>query len=353
MVYSKVWFGAISRYNQSWFLKIVLDTDGIPILYISESVGCNNLLKATFFVLYKSTKQRPSLDQAKNLIAVCIDFQRKQPTNPTNRKRSNPENNNTSQSKQANLDNNKPASGQTDSVITLSIESYSSPGWWHSDELSNFFMTWLCCPERTQFVGHGLAGDIRKVNIDGNLSVVLKLYDTFRNDDLEDWRTVDSRRHIDNEDLIYMHLNQSGVCWPSHVPHLHYAGSFLSFRGVILSFVEGRKIKFSRMIPSQKAACVAALEQLHQHEILHGDIHYGNFIIDWDNKAYIIDFGFSKVCTDADLLEKEMMLLKSKLSEGDNTVDQVVNRRACKSNDSNNNNDSDDFNDRNNNMICQ
>jgi predicted unusual protein kinase regulating ubiquinone biosynthesis (AarF/ABC1/UbiB family) len=38
---------------------------------------------------------------------------------------------------------------------------------------------------------------------------------------------------------------------------------------------------------------------------MHCDIHYGNFIIDSNDKACIIDFGYSEVFEDEELFEKK------------------------------------------------
>jgi serine/threonine protein kinase len=150
---------------------------------------------------------------------------------------------------------------------------------------------------------------------------VVKFYDKCT--DNEDPETSNACNHINNEILIYTHLNESSTEWPSHVPPVHYSGKFFSYNGSIISFVEGRTIKFSEMSPKQHDACETALRQLHQHNVLHGDIHYGNFIIDSNDKAFIIDFGYSELCDDEELFEKEIMLLKGKLQAGDNSVKQT------------------------------
>jgi hypothetical protein len=233
---------------------------------------------------------------------------------------------------------NKPADSSTcnadgaKSDITISSKILnSSPGWWSNKEQGYFNLTWVCCPNRTEIFASGLTGDLCKVELDDGLSVVLKYYEEYEiedEDDDEDKEDAEARRHIDNEVWIYTFLNGSTDSWPSHVPLLHYAGVFLSFRGIIISFIKGHVIKFSQMSREQRGACEIALNELHYHKVLHRDIHYGNFIINSDNKAFIIDFGYSEVCEDEELFEQEKKLLKEKLREGDNSVVQEVREKV-------------------------
>jgi tRNA A-37 threonylcarbamoyl transferase component Bud32 len=57
--------------------------------------------------------------------------------------------------------------------------------------------------------------------------------------------------------------------------------------------------------------------------VKHGDVHYGNFILDADF-AYIIDFGLSSVCFDKAELKREKELLIWKLDNNDDSGDQKI-----------------------------
>jgi hypothetical protein len=224
------------------------------------------------------------------------------------------------------LNDDEATNGHINSSETLN----SSPGWWSVEEQCHFNMTWICHPYKAEIFACGLTGDLCKIKLDGDLSVVLKYYEEYNivdSDEDSDDEDVKARRHIDNEVWIYTFLNKSSAGWPAHVPLLHYAGVFLSFRGIIISFVEGRVVKFSHMTQEQKSACEIALSDLHQHNVLHKDIHYKNFILNADNKAFIFDFGYSDECEDEELFEKEKKLLSGKLREGDNSVKQKVVRQ--------------------------
>jgi tRNA A-37 threonylcarbamoyl transferase component Bud32 len=332
MVYSNASYGAITTHERTWFLKIELKQQ--PELYISKSFAPADILKPTFYVLYQSVIQQryPAVDirvpilkarQIQNKEENEKSQENDQASKETKAGQNNDNVNNNCNLSDSHVDNNY------NCTTTCAKEVSSSPGWWSRDEHIRFNMIFVCCPGKTEIIASCLTGDLCKVKINDDLSVVVKHYEEYEIEDEMDEKNLKARRHIDNEVCIYTHLHLLSADWPSHVPVLHYAGVFLSFRGVIISFIKGKVVKFSKMTQEQRVACESALKELHEYKLLHGDIHYRNFVINSENKAYILDFGFTKVCSNDELFEKERMLLRGKLQELDNSVTQVVkpNRR--------------------------
>jgi tRNA A-37 threonylcarbamoyl transferase component Bud32 len=97
----------------------------------------------------------------------------------------------------------------------------------------------------------------------------------------------------------------------------------IAWKGICISFVEGEVIQFSVMNEWQKTACQVALEALHGCGVKHGDVHYKNFLLN-GGFAYIIDFGFSVLCSDQAEFKKERELLAWKLTNNDNSIYQEM-----------------------------
>lgn len=138
-----------------------------------------------------------------------------------------------------------------------------------------------------------------------NKDYALKLY---CHDNVE----VDILEEMKNEKKIYEKLNINGksIYWPTMV----YAGNLFNsaYYGILTNFIEGNcytsinKRLFKGHI---RNSCIKALKELHNYDIIHGDIRFANFIIKKDNSAVIIDFGFSKISNDNNKKEHEMNLL--------------------------------------------
>jgi serine/threonine protein kinase len=208
---------------------------------------------------------------------------------------------------------------------------------WSSKELSILRVVWLCFRQNIEKIGHGLSGPIYKVRFNQldpqfdklvplsllSSSFVVKSYCVFDNTHA----SAMAHEHIEQEMKVYvkLQLNKSSS-WPA----LHYAGTFDVFRGLVLEFVDGRVVKFSKMSQREKDACKAALRDLHNINILHGDMHYRNFILtnsedtNGAKKAIVIDFGCSQIAAKQSELNKEEAILSWKLEQGDDSMDQDV-----------------------------
>jgi tRNA A-37 threonylcarbamoyl transferase component Bud32 len=98
----------------------------------------------------------------------------------------------------------------------------------------------------------------------------------------------------------------------------------ITSKGMCLSYVSGEVVMFSDMTAQQKSACEMALEELHSCGVKHGDVHYGNFLLD-ENFASIIYFGLSSICSNKAELKREKELLKWKLDNDDDSGYQEMN----------------------------
>ena len=89
-------------------------------------------------------------------------------------------------------------------------------------------------------------------------------------------------------------------------PKLFYSGYIFNtnFYTIVTEFIEGRRPDSTSQVDFDK--CLESLNKLHEVGILHGDPRPPNFIIETSSqKAYILDFGFSKFLGKPDDYEKE------------------------------------------------
>ncbi|KAI1407237.1 alpha-galactosidase A [Hypoxylon sp. FL1857] len=113
-------------------------------------------------------------------------------------------------------------------------------------------------------------------------------------------------QYIETETRIYQLLQHLGIA-PRFLGHIHEAGRVIGF---LLEKVEGRPACWDDL-----KICEAALRQLHDMRILHGDCNRYNFIVGPNGKVALIDFDNAKVDADTQIMEKEMASLEEQLLE--------------------------------------
>jgi tRNA A-37 threonylcarbamoyl transferase component Bud32 len=179
-------------------------------------------------------------------------------------------------------------------------------------------------PTMMKDIGDGLTGEVTKFTLKGlgegglDLSVAVKYHDRHKYDEAVS-------EHIKNEIDVY-ELLEARQC--ELVPRLVCHGVFFTFKCICISYVDGQSVRFSEIKKNndagKRAACLAALDALHSCGILHGDIHWGNFVFEIkSNRALIIDFGNSVKYGQFQELAVERKLLTEKLDAGDDSINLV------------------------------
>lgn len=93
-----------------------------------------------------------------------------------------------------------------------------------------------------------------------------------------------------NEVKIYRYLGKTDFS-----PELQFYGKMMdSLYSIAYKYIPGKAFRsFRHMSEKQRELCKKALDQLHKRGVLHGDVRPDNFVIDGEERAVIIDFGFS------------------------------------------------------------
>jgi hypothetical protein len=375
LIYTRSTDGGLTIGDYTWFFKIGMDNKTTKsTLFISKAVfiESNELLKTTFFMLFRAltplndaTRQTmetivltklseyevAKANKDKNTIQEEVENLSENKKmkltaaneTDTNGGKKQHDGHNTSCSSEltatrvADLDE---CSGVDSGNSSLEMENslQQTASWpWSGHELGRLLHTLLYdeC-DKVQSAGSGLTGEVPRVRLSslycGMPDVVVKFFAANRE---KDWRDAYFREHIMNEIQIYTYLinKTSPYQWPSRIPVCFYAGKLDLLCGVVLEHVaeDARVSTFSSMDGQEKEACKAALHELHTCGILHRDVHYANFLLSDSSpgKAFIIDFGHSKICNrdeNEHLFEEEKKLLEGKLSSGDDSVEQIVNK---------------------------
>jgi len=87
------------------------------------------------------------------------------------------------------------------------------------------------------------------------------------------------------------------------VPELYDSRLEETFPWIAVAWIAGRKPGQIADYENRKAACLLiadAYARLHSQNILHGDVHSGNIIVDDEGKVTLLDFGLARVPGDAD-----------------------------------------------------
>jgi len=99
------------------------------------------------------------------------------------------------------------------------------------------------------------------------------------------------------------------------IPKLIDAGYFWGkmFFGIATEFA-GSPLNIDPLYSQEYAKVVEALSKIHEHRILHNDLHFDNILVHQINgkvkvSIIIIDFGFSKQTDNNEELSKEMAIL--------------------------------------------
>jgi hypothetical protein len=378
LLYASVGSGALTIGDVTWFVKLAIDKSSSELqLCVSKPIYSKNMLKSIFYVLFYARQPLDPLiikamqyQVANKMIEVAKlennqnakrgegsveGDEGKAPPKKTKLSETNKESNGFQSSAIADTRavfggavetgaDSKSAS-EIDSVKFVDSGNCSleeNPPW-SGVELGRLLHAMFYKQEYVALVADsGLTGQVIRVSLSGLYpdmpDVVVKSFEVYRD---EDWRGAHVREHILNEMSIYAHLMTNSSShedyWPAHVPVCFYAGTFDLFCGVILAHVanDARVSKFSEMSSLEKEACLAALRELHACQILHGDVHFGNFVLSNSSKAkaFIIDFGRSKICRGEEnqrLFEEEEQLLVGKLKHGDDSAEQAILERNVK-----------------------
>jgi serine/threonine protein kinase len=172
-------------------------------------------------------------------------------------------------------------------------------------------VAWLLHPEISTEVGYGLTGEVFKTDLSrfDRPPVVSKSFDIYK-------YYREAQCHIEHDIGIYIRLNSFPNDQRTLMPSLVFADVVIFFYSLVISFIEGKVVKFSEMSEREKSACKRALKQLHSFNVLHCDLHYKNFLIKSEDEAVIIDFGFSVISDDKSKHDEESQFLQSKLQGG-------------------------------------
>ena len=278
---SQLSYGLLTRYDKTWCFY----RSGNAMM-VSECIETNELVLAIYFILSLSFPEAISLEESdkqflqkiKDEDSSNLKSQIKanpkskhnfiEESNPSKRFRSNEDSNNCSQRSSSSLGEHF-----SKSLVLEILEAIPT----------------------SQFLGEGACGCVVKITLN-NTQYALKLCDVFKTE-----KSMIAELH--NEAVVLKKLENKVNC----VPTLRFSGLLSIHESILMTYIDGFVYEeFSEMNSVQKEACVNSLKELHQANCLHGDIQALDFIINKENKAYIIDFGSSSVLDATDVSQKRL-----------------------------------------------
>ena len=297
-------YGFLSRYDKTWcFFRA--DDDN---LFVSECIGKDELFLAIY---YTTSLLFPNLHSDDKDIEHFLNDVKNEDLKKSNKQAKNTAS--TERQKKGaktNTANNTKTIPESEQVSELVGSVYSSSSNSNLD-FNNDDLTIKKIRNSTKsgkVLGEGACGIVLKVALN-NSEYALKLCDIFKT----------SQRMIDelkNERAVLKCLENKVDC----IPKVFFSGMLAIHQSILMSFIDGYVFdEFEEMSPNQQNACMQSLDDLHKKaHCLHGDIRAPNFILDQNGKAFIIDFGRSKVLdesiTSQKKFEQEMALLSDEMS---------------------------------------
>jgi hypothetical protein len=274
MILKNTKYGMLSIYKYTIFVQIV-DRDNKPILCISNPIKFDSFIKATFYIISKST------DNNKIIEGNILDYMKIFDQSNENPKTLSPEasiNINNCTTISDNLKKSQSISSNTDNDSAYSSSNNLELNIQHELECAFFYFL--------DVIGSGRTGDILKLKIDLNDNfIAFKFIDIYTG-------KKDIKKELQNEIEVYKWLQKKKV---ECIPKLVFDGVVFIFLSLVTEVVDGKIIVFDEMNVLQKKSCINSLKILHSNGVLHRDIRSSNFIIQENNQCIIIDFGFSKI----------------------------------------------------------
>ena len=128
-------------------------------------------------------------------------------------------------------------------------------------------------------------------------------------------KDVDGTEALEHEASLYMEL---GDIWGTAIPSMVYAGRLSMGRASLALTYEGKSLEQAAptelgMEPEElKRKSLSALEALHQHGVLHGDLAPRNIVVNPATKAVkLIDLGSARRSNDKALMAGEVQALSA------------------------------------------
>lgn len=149
--------------------------------------------------------------------------------------------------------------------------------------------------DQSDFIGRGRSGNVYRVYLNGQVMAVKYCTDQ------------ELFGEMANEANILRHLNRKNCV---NVPTLLYEQRTENEYFIVISYIDGEHASFKERGPEIEKA----LQEVHNCQVLHGDIKEDNFLVTSDGSIFVIDFGFAKISSDKLELKAEINQLRSEIS---------------------------------------